>query len=335
MKNKTPLRLVAIDGEEEDDSAAPNVEVQPNDAITRKVPNPVAESEVSPATPPPALLTVAPPRPIQPIPVPPRSTQIIPTPPRPPTKVVLAPPRPIQAMPVPPSVPTINAATAVFVTTSSPAPAPATSPEKAKPSLKLAVLAGLAMAGVAVIVFAFVLRKPAPATPTIPVAAAPRTGLTAPPPVAASAASAPTTATAKPVEETIHLQVVATPIEATLSLDGNVVAGHTLNLKVPRDRGIHIISASAPGYIPFNQQVGFDGDVVLTMNLRRGHATASRASSRSRSTVVEPKTRFEAPRPPTMPTAKASPGFEPGMNLEAPAARPNAKAIDERNPYKP
>ena len=321
MKNKTPLRLVAIDGESDDDSAAPTVEVQANDAITRKVPNPVAESEVSPATPPPSLIMVAPPRPIQAVPAPPRLT-----------KTVLAPPRPIQEMPAPPLGKPINAATAVNATTSPPTLMSAVSSGKMKPSMKMAAIAGVAITLIAVLILALVARRPAPATAA---AAAPSTGPATPPPSVAVVPGEAATAPAKPAAETIRLQVTATPIEATLSLDGNVVSGHALNLMVPRDRGIHVISASAPGYIPFNQQVGFDGDVVLTMNLHRGHTTVSRSSSRSRASMVESRKRVESPRMQTPPAAKATAGFEPGMNLEAPAIRPNAKAIDERNPYKP
>jgi hypothetical protein len=123
-------------------------------------------------------------------------------------------------------------------------------------------------------------------------------------------------------------------MEAKLSLDGNVVAGHALSLKVPRDRGIHVISASAPGYIPFNQQVSFDGDVVLTITLQRSRAIPSRPTKSSRPVIAAPKPKVEIPHAPAPPTVKPSPSVEPGMNLEGPVLRHNSKAIDERNPYK-
>ena len=134
-----------------------------------------------------------------------------------------------------------------------------------------------------------------------------------------------------PVPEVIRVQVTAEPKEAELSLDGNVLAGHRLNLGVPKDRGIHVVSASAAGYIPFNQQVSFSNDVVLTINLRRDHTPAFRQGGRSRAAPVESR-----PKSDVAPVSgRPVPRVEPGMNLEGPSVRPNAKAIDERNPYKP
>jgi hypothetical protein len=131
--------------------------------------------------------------------------------------------------------------------------------------------------------------------------------------------------------EVIRVQIAAEPKEAELSLDGNVLAGHRLNLGVPKDRGIHVVSASASGYIPFNQQVSFSSDVVLTINLRRDHTLPFRQAARSRAAPVESR-----PKSDVVPVAaRPAPRIEPGMNLEGPSIRPNAKAIDERNPYKP
>jgi hypothetical protein len=139
----------------------------------------------------------------------------------------------------------------------------------------------------------------------------------------------PSPITADP--EVIRVQIAAEPKEAELSLDGNVLAGHRLNLGVPKDRGIHVISASASGYIPFNQQVSFSSDVVLTINLRRDHTLPFRQAARSRAAQVESR-----PKSDIAPVAgRPGPRIEPGMHLEGPSVRPNAKAIDERNPYKP
>ena len=66
--------------------------------------------------------------------------------------------------------------------------------------------------------------------------------------------SPPTQEGASPSEaegrpEIIRVEITATPVETELSIDGNVVASHRLNLHVPNDRGIHVLSASAPGYV--------------------------------------------------------------------------------------
>ena len=131
--------------------------------------------------------------------------------------------------------------------------------------------------------------------------------------------------------EVIRLQIVAEPMEAELSLDGNVLAGHRLNLDVPKDRGVHVISASAPGYVPFNQQVSFSSDVVLNIGLRRGHTHPAHQAARPRPSPIESAVKSGA-RPAT---TQSSPHLEPGMNLDDLPARRGTKSIDERNPYKP
>jgi hypothetical protein len=129
----------------------------------------------------------------------------------------------------------------------------------------------------------------------------------------------------------IHLEIAAEPKETELSLDGNVLAGYRLKLDVPKDPGIHVVSASAPGYIPFNQQVSFSSDVVLRISLHRAHMPPVRQAAKARPLQNEPGQKTNL-RP-----AAASPGpaLTPGMSLDGPSMRPNAKPIDERNPYKP
>jgi hypothetical protein len=151
------------------------------------------------------------------------------------------------------------------------------------------------------------------------------------PSAAPAAPAAAPSARIKAATEIIRLEIVAEPKETELSLDGNVVAGHRLNLEVPRDRGIHVVSASAPGYIPFNQQVSFSNDVALKISLHRGHSSPVRPAARSRTSPIESSAK-SAVRPAAVPTGS---GLVPGMNLDGPVMRPNAKPIDERNPYKP
>jgi hypothetical protein len=168
---------------------------------------------------------------------------------------------------------------------------------------------------------------PAASRPALPLEkpAAPQVGNS----LAAPAASP---SPAKAASETIRLQITAEPVATELSLDGNVMAGHRLNLEVPKARGIHVVSASAPGYVPFNQQVSFSSDVVLSISLRCRHTpVVARQPSRPQRAVFEPKSKGSA----RAVTVEPGQALEPGMTLENPRPRSNAKAIDERNPYAP
>jgi hypothetical protein len=191
------------------------------------------------------------------------------------------------------------------------APAP---PQRRTPSLKL-LLSGSAVAVVvAVAVIALALKGKGTATPapsravTAPVAS-PAESPQARPSAEPTASATPSSPRIKVASETIRLTVTAEPMEAELSLDGNVLAGHRLNLEVPKDRGIHVVSASAPGHVPFNQQVSFSNDVVLKISLRRAHTPPARQVARARPSQVEPSPRSSV-KPASVPSG---PGLAPGM----------------------
>jgi hypothetical protein len=209
-------------------------------------------------------------------------------------------------------------------------------PPKRLTGLKLVLSGGtVAVVIVGVAVVALAVRGKRTATPTPGGAVAAPVASPAEPPQA-QPSSAPTVPAApsspriKAASETIRLGITAEPMEAELSLDGNVLAGHRLNLDVPKDRGIHIVSASAPGYVPFNQQVSFSNDVVLKISLHRTHTLPARQGARARPSQVEPSAKSNV-RPTPVPS---SPGLVPGMDLESPL-RHNARTIDDRNPYEP
>jgi hypothetical protein len=206
---------------------------------------------------------------------------------------------------------------------------------KKSPTFKLLLYAGAVAVVVMVVVMALVMKRKSAATPaTINAVSAPVSSpaeAPQPQPSALPTAAAAPLLRIKAAPEVIRLGITAEPMEAELSLDGNVLAGHRLNLEVPKDRGIHVVSASAPGYIPFNQQVSFSSDVVLQISLHRAHTPPIRQGAKPRPSQIGsgPKSNF-AP-------SAASPRqvLVPGMNMDGPAVRPNAKPIDERNPYKP
>ena len=207
---------------------------------------------------------------------------------------------------------------------------------KRSSSLRIVVPAGAVAVVVIGVVVAWATKgKSAPTPEPVSAIAAPiPSPKESPQPQPSAAPAAPAVASSpriKAAPETIRLGVTAEPKETELSLDGNVVAGHRLNLEVPKDRGIHVVSASAPGYIPFNQQVSFSSDVVLQISLHRAHTPPARQVAKQRPPQVEPSPKSNVrPAPVT-----SGPGLAPGMNLEGPSVRPNAKPIDERNPYKP
>jgi hypothetical protein len=205
------------------------------------------------------------------------------------------------------------------------------------PLLKIALPVGavaIIVAGAVVVALAMRWKSTAAPAPVNRVSAPVAIPEEPPLPQPSGVAAAPAAASAprgKASPEIIRLGITAEPMETELSLDGNVMAGHRLNLEVPKDRGIHVISASAPGYVPFNQQVSFSSDVFLQISLRRAHAPSVRSIARPRAIQIDsvPKTTIRpTPVSPGM-------GLAPGMNLEGPILRPNAKPIDERNPYKP
>ncbi len=208
-------------------------------------------------------------------------------------------------------------------------------PGKLKRWLNLKILLLVGAAGLGVGVAAWVMAARGRLAPTPAATTASHTAPAHPPLSQPVPAGVPVPAAAmaevRALPETIRLEVAVDPAEAQLGLDGNLLAGHRLNLEVPKDRGIHILSASASGYVPFNQQVSFSNDVVLHISLRRSHTSAPHQVARPRTSRTESKgTNQDRPAP-----AQPSRQFGPGMNLEGPALRPAAKTIDERNPYKP
>ena len=210
--------------------------------------------------------------------------------------------------------------------------------DEPKPSPGSRILLPAAAAAVVVIlaVIALAIGKsstatPAPAGATSAPVPSPRQPPQPLPSAAPAAPVEPSSPRTRPVPESIHLAITAEPIQTELSLDGHVLAAHRLDLEVPRDHGIHVIGASAPGYAPFNQQVSFTGDVVLRISLHAAYTPPVRQGARSRPSRLDSSSKINV-RPAVAPPG---PGLEPGMNLEGPSVRHYAKPIDERNPYKP
>jgi len=132
-----------------------------------------------------------------------------------------------------------------------------------------------------------------------------------------------------PSHETVHLEIQVEPSEAELTLDGRAVGGNRLRAEHPKDRSIHFVRASAPGFVPFSQIVSFDNDVRLNIELRRArYPVQGGAKPHPQQIRSESKSDWKA-----MP--QSGQVEEPGTNMEHPALRRASIQIDERDPYTP
>jgi hypothetical protein len=201
-----------------------------------------------------------------------------------------------------------------------------------KRKLKVLAVAAAAAIGVgaSVVVFWKVANKPvdnlSPTTtvPT-PVISPMKTE-----PVPASRHTATPTPRKPSAPDISHIQIRVRQTKATLTLDEGAVEGNRLEADVAKDQKIHVLSASAPGYISVKKIVSFAKDVYLEIDLKK----------------APPSPRGMAKRHPTQPAAKAkadprsdSPPKqveEYGMTLERPTIRrPPNKKMDEKDPYAP
>ena len=72
---------------------------------------------------------------------------------------------------------------------------------------------------------------------------------------------------AAPVATTVRLEIVASPADATLVLDGKPLGGNPYVGAFPRDAQVHELSITAPGYRSLTHQFGADRDLNLRLNL--------------------------------------------------------------------
>ena len=69
-------------------------------------------------------------------------------------------------------------------------------------------------------------------------------------------------------EEKVRVTLSSTPASARVTLDGVVVA-LPFSGELARDGSLHDVRATAPGFLPFRQLVGFDRDRQLDIVLQR------------------------------------------------------------------
>jgi hypothetical protein len=132
-----------------------------------------------------------------------------------------------------------------------------------------------------------------------------------------------------PTAETSHLRISVRQPQATLTLDDGAVEGNLLDADVAKDVKIHVVFATAPGFLPQKKIVRFANDVYLDIDLRKAPAPP-RGAAKRRSLQSVAKARTE-PKVDT-PSKQAE---EFGMTLERPTTRRLGKKIDEKDPYAP
>jgi hypothetical protein len=153
-----------------------------------------------------------------------------------------------------------------------------------------------------------------------------------PPSPPAPPASAPA-----PLPEMVHLDIEVEPTEAKLTVDDeSAVDGNRLRADVPKDQGLHVIRAVAPGFLPFSQTVTFSSDVSLDVRLNpepsRGDSPAgmkvhfSSLASRAKASA---KSKSGSGR--AKPTSSRS--EKPSENPERPPSAKTREQIDAANPY--
>jgi serine/threonine-protein kinase len=141
--------------------------------------------------------------------------------------------------------------------------------------------------------------------------------------------------------EPIELVVVTSPPEARASIDGVVVQGNPVRVKVDRDERLHTIRVEAPGFEPFERTVAFDESLVIKASLRRlvertvPPAPVPAAVRAPAATLRKPKpavsSRPAAPPPQPRPAESTSPGDD----LRQGTTTAPDRAIDEKDPYQP
>lgn len=121
--------------------------------------------------------------------------------------------------------------------------------------------------------------------------------------------------TIAPLPAPCHLEITVEEPEAKLVLDGQVAPGNQIKLDVPKDDQLHLVEASAPGFLPFKRSISFSQDVFLNIALQKARAP----SKRDVTAGVKPEGKH---------------ADDQGTSSRSNAKRP-ASQIDEDDPYAP
>jgi serine/threonine protein kinase len=152
-------------------------------------------------------------------------------------------------------------------------------------------------------------------------------------------ASAPPRA---PKVDTVKVRISVDPADAVVKLDGRVLSSNPFVTNLPRDNGVHELTAYAEGCKDAKQAVHLNQDVDLLLALKRlkGFARSTPARSAAAGAAARAAAATTAPVLSAQPAAEAQPAApaaaaEPGVDLHGlPASEPAPKRpTDEENPY--
>jgi hypothetical protein len=140
----------------------------------------------------------------------------------------------------------------------------------------------------------------------------------------------------KPLPSMSRVEITVQPADAVLYVDKRVVEGSQFKADVPKKKTLHIVQATAPGYLTFKRTVSFANDVFLDIQLTKAESPGPRVAAKapaapavqSRKPEINPEVKFE---PRVAPPAQPVEDF--GMNLERPNMKRPTKKIDETDPY--
>jgi hypothetical protein len=125
---------------------------------------------------------------------------------------------------------------------------------------------------------------------------------------------------------TVQLFIQVRPSIAVVTLDGARIAATPFQADVQRDKGVHMLHASAPGYLPLEQVITYSNDTHLEIALRPAGGKASRGPEEGRSATENRNSR------PAEPATEPKKSVEPEAEVKHRSATP-PRGIDEKNPY--
>jgi len=136
-----------------------------------------------------------------------------------------------------------------------------------------------------------------------------------------------------------HIEITVQPADAVLSVDKHVAGGNLVKMDISPSHTLHVVHASASGYVAFKKTISYAKDVFLDIKLEKTQPLV-RAVARDRPSPpfeAEPRGNEAKAIAPVRPSvAPASPDVEDfGMDLKRPNTNRPTKKMDETDPYSP
>ena len=155
-----------------------------------------------------------------------------------------------------------------------------------------------------------------------------------PPPAPVPAAAIPAPAP-PPIATTARVEVIVSPADATLELDGQPLGSNPYVGRFPRDANAHELVVKAAGYLPMNRRFTLEQDLSLQLQLTKAAIPRPAATPPTAAAIVAAPVRPRTPPPPTAraPGAAPSPPPQPAVTAIAPVATvaPPAPPPDKRS----